>query len=179
MVGSKVNIMQINNSATKMGYSMKMGSKENYSPTNFKTKDAMLMGQSPMYRLKDSYAGGDPNSFENNMSKYLKPEPKIDQSASINLDNVDVGAKSLTPSEKLAAGKKRKADGKAVIKNARKEIRSERKDKRKEARVGRLEKRRDLQEYKGKQKLNAKNNIGAGYKAQRVSRLNKRIAKNK
>ena len=38
----------INNSATKMGYSMKMGSKENYSPTNFKTKDAMLMAQSPM-----------------------------------------------------------------------------------------------------------------------------------
>jgi len=48
----------INNSATKMykkekspmkmGYAMKMGSKENYSPTNFKTKDAMLMGQSPM-----------------------------------------------------------------------------------------------------------------------------------
>lgn len=38
------------NSATKMskGYSMKMGSKENYSPTNFKTKDAMLMMQSPM-----------------------------------------------------------------------------------------------------------------------------------
>jgi len=27
---------------------MKMGSKENYSPTNFKTKDAMLMAQSPM-----------------------------------------------------------------------------------------------------------------------------------
>ena len=48
----------INNSATKMykkekspmkmGYSMKMGSKEIYSPTNFKTKDAMLMAQSPM-----------------------------------------------------------------------------------------------------------------------------------
>jgi len=38
----------INNSATKMGYAMKMGSKENYSPTNFKTKDAMLMMQSPM-----------------------------------------------------------------------------------------------------------------------------------
>jgi hypothetical protein len=38
----------INNSATKMGYSMKMGSKENYSPTNFKTKDATLMAQSPM-----------------------------------------------------------------------------------------------------------------------------------
>lgn len=35
-------------SATKMGYAMKMGSKENYSPTNFKTKDAMLMADSPM-----------------------------------------------------------------------------------------------------------------------------------
>ena len=51
----------INNSATemykkekspmKMGYAMKMGSKENYSPTNFKTKDAMLMGQSPMMNI--------------------------------------------------------------------------------------------------------------------------------
>jgi len=50
----------INNSATKMykkekspmkmGYAMKMGSKENYSPTNFKTKDAMLMAQSPMMK---------------------------------------------------------------------------------------------------------------------------------
>lgn len=50
----------INNSATKMykkekspmkmGYAMKMGSKENYSPTNFKTKDAMLMDQSPMMK---------------------------------------------------------------------------------------------------------------------------------
>jgi hypothetical protein len=35
-------------SPMKMGYSMKMGSKENYSPTNFKTKDAMLMAESPM-----------------------------------------------------------------------------------------------------------------------------------
>ena len=40
----------INNSATKMGYSMKMGSKENYSPTNFKTKDATLMDQSPIMK---------------------------------------------------------------------------------------------------------------------------------
>lgn len=46
------------NSATKMGkgYAMKMGSKENYSPTNFKTKDAMLMMQSPMRMI-----GGDPS----------------------------------------------------------------------------------------------------------------------
>ena len=35
-------------SPMKMGYAMKMGSKENYSPTNFKTKDAMLMADSPM-----------------------------------------------------------------------------------------------------------------------------------
>jgi hypothetical protein len=46
------------NSATpmKMGYAMKMGSKENYS---FKTKDAMLMAKSPMYMI-----GGDPKKNE-------------------------------------------------------------------------------------------------------------------
>jgi hypothetical protein len=38
----------INNSATKMGYAMKMGSKQIDSISNFKTQDAMLMGQSPM-----------------------------------------------------------------------------------------------------------------------------------
>ena len=31
----------------KMGYTMQMGSQENYSPTNFKTKDAMLMAKAP------------------------------------------------------------------------------------------------------------------------------------
>jgi len=45
------------NSATKMGkgYAMKMGSKENYSPTNFKTKDAMLMSKSPMYMIGGNF----------------------------------------------------------------------------------------------------------------------------
>ena len=38
-------------SPMKMGYAMKMGSKENYSPTNFKTTDAMLMAQSPMMMI--------------------------------------------------------------------------------------------------------------------------------
>ena len=49
------------NSATpmKMGYAMKMGSKENYSPTNFNTKDAMLMAKSPMYMI-----GGEPKKNE-------------------------------------------------------------------------------------------------------------------
>ena len=55
----------INNSATKMykkekspmkmGYAMKMGSKENYSPTNFKTKDTMLMADSPMMMHKEGH----------------------------------------------------------------------------------------------------------------------------
>jgi hypothetical protein len=31
----------------KMGYTMQMGSQENYSPTNFKTKDAILMAKAP------------------------------------------------------------------------------------------------------------------------------------
>ena len=169
------------NSATKMkkNYSMKMGSKEINSPTNFSSKSAMMMSKSPMYKLKDPYKGGDPNSFENNMSKYLKSEPKIDQSASMDLDNVTVVEKALTPSEKLAAGKKRKADGKAVIKNARKEIRAERKSNRKARRVKRLENRRDLQEFKGKQKLAAGDKVGAEYKVKRINRINKRIAKNK
>lgn len=34
---------------------MKMGSKENYSPTNFKTKDTMLMSQSPMMMHKEGH----------------------------------------------------------------------------------------------------------------------------
>jgi hypothetical protein len=49
------------NSATpmKMGYAMKMGAHSNISPTNFKTKDAMLMAKSPMYMI-----GGDPKKNE-------------------------------------------------------------------------------------------------------------------
>jgi hypothetical protein len=38
----------INKSATKMGYSMKMGSKQIDTPTNFNTKDANLIAQAPM-----------------------------------------------------------------------------------------------------------------------------------
>ena len=34
---------------------MKMGSKENYSPTNFKTKDANLIGNSPMMMHKEGH----------------------------------------------------------------------------------------------------------------------------
>ena len=37
---------------------------------------------------------------------------------------VTVVGKALSPGEKLAAGKKRKAEGKAVIKNARKEMKA-------------------------------------------------------
>jgi hypothetical protein len=57
------------NSATpmKMGYAMKMGSKENYSPTNFKTKDAMLMAESPMYMIGGNF---DPNKKDNSLSMY-------------------------------------------------------------------------------------------------------------
>lgn len=73
------------NSATpmKMGYAMKMGAHSNISPTNFKTKDAMLMGKSPMYMI-----GGDPKKNEyvdpsltkaygdvaNPQSKYFLPD---------------------------------------------------------------------------------------------------------
>ena len=140
------------NSATKMkkNYAMQMGSKEINSPTNFSSKSAMMMSKSPMYRLGDPYVGGDPNSFENNMSKYLKSEPKIDQSASMDLDNVTIVEKALTPSEKLSAGKKRKAAGKAVIKNARKEIRAERKSNRKSARLAKTQRKGEAATQAGK-----------------------------
>ena len=42
----------------KMGYSMKMGSKEKHSPINFKDKDAMLMYQSPMLQGHHEGRGG-------------------------------------------------------------------------------------------------------------------------
>ena len=48
-------------SPMKMGYTMKMGSKEIYTPTNFKTKDAMLMADSPMMMHKK---GHDPKKDE-------------------------------------------------------------------------------------------------------------------
>ena len=35
----------------KMGYVMQMGKHSGVSPTNFKTKDAMMMSKSPMYNL--------------------------------------------------------------------------------------------------------------------------------
>lgn len=47
----------INNSATKMGYAMKMGSKQINSSSNFSSKSAMLMSKSPMYMTE-------PNTFE-------------------------------------------------------------------------------------------------------------------
>ncbi len=61
----------INNSATKMGYSMKMGDKENYSPTNFKTKDAANISAMPM------------------IGRSKSTDPEV---STIKLDNVDVSA---------------------------------------------------------------------------------------
>jgi hypothetical protein len=65
------------NSATpmKMGYAMKMGSKENYSPTNFKTKDAMLMMQSPMRMIGGSVP--DVESYERVKTDPLAQQEKI------------------------------------------------------------------------------------------------------
>jgi len=64
----------INNSATKMykkqkspmkmGYAMKMGSKEIYTPTNFNTNDATLIGQSPMMKTDPKNKSSEKNSFE-------------------------------------------------------------------------------------------------------------------
>lgn len=45
----------INKSATKMGYSMKMGSKQIDTPTNFNTKDVNLIAQAPMMMHKEGH----------------------------------------------------------------------------------------------------------------------------
>ena len=158
-------------SATKMGYAMKMGSKENYSPTNFKTKDVMLMGQSPMMM---------------NTVNSITGKPKIKYSdGSIEGDTrgIAAGKGSLNPLTIDTSGLENIGSQKSdYTKGYLKGIgygQNKKKIDRKAKRVERLEKRRNLQEYKGKQKLAAGNKIGAKYKAQRVSRLNKRIAKNK
>lgn len=63
---------------------------------------------------------------------------------------VTVVGKALSPGEKLTAGKKRKADGKAVIKNARKEIKAERKSNRKSARLAKTQRKGEAATQAGK-----------------------------
>jgi len=143
----------INNSATKMykkekspmkmGYAMKMGKHSNVSPTNFKTKDAMLMAQSLMYK--------------GTLPSVSKTEEQ--------------------PAE--VSGGDLIKQGKELKKQGRQQNRQEKKSNRKEKRVKRLEKRKELQEFKGKKKLDEGNKVGAYYKQKRIDRINKRITKNK
>ena len=63
---------------------------------------------------------------------------------------VTVTGKALSPSEKLKAGKKRKADGKAVIKNARKEMKAERKSNRIEGRLAKTQRKGEAATKAGK-----------------------------
>ena len=69
------------------------------------------------------------SSFGMNMGSKEKNTPgnfsEYDTSNIASMPAVTVVGKTLSPGEKLAAGKKRKADGKEVIKNARKEMRAE------------------------------------------------------
>jgi hypothetical protein len=101
MTGKQGKYDAINNSETKMykkekspmkmGYSMKMGSKENYSPTNFKTKDAMLMAESPMMMT-------DP-----------KNDPKKDEGVVVTGDKSKVDNKVNVPSKADLAEKRKQA----------------------------------------------------------------------
>jgi len=88
-----------------MGYSMKMGSKENYSPTNFKTKDAMLMAQSPMMMtdppgtLKGvTGTGKKPKDPDMNLKEFKKQQAQIKKNIDFGIDKIDktIKADSLT-----------------------------------------------------------------------------------
>jgi len=131
----------INNSATKMGYAMKMGSKENYSPTNFKTKDAMLMMQSPMMMDDPKKKKNNSTTFSVDPDKGAKLETKVtttnkpiqssqsvQKKSTSNLANYQKGLKNLgsdfkpTKAQTAAANKKvaelKKKDAAAAAYNA-------------------------------------------------------------
>jgi len=72
-----------------------MGSKENYSPTNFNTKDANLIGDSPMMMHKE---GHDP-----------KEDPKKDEGVVVSGDKSKVNNKVNVPSKADLAEKRKQA----------------------------------------------------------------------
>ena len=88
---------------------MKMGSKENYSPTNFKTKDAMLMAQSPMMMT-------DP-----------KNDPKKDEGVVVTGDKSKINNKVNVPS-KQSLDAKRRADAKEKLAIKKAQIAEKRKE---------------------------------------------------
>lgn len=101
----------INKSATKMGYSMKMGSKENYSPTNFKTKDAMLMAQSPMMMTDPNKLKGvtgtanKPKDPEMNLNKFNEQREQIKKNIEFGIDKIDKTITSDSLTRVLQSGK--------------------------------------------------------------------------
>ena len=101
----------INKSATKMGYAMKMGSKENYSPTNFKTKDAMLMAQSPMMMTDPNKLKGvtgtanKPKDPEMNLNKFNEQREQIKKNIEFGIDKIDKTITSDSLTRVLQSGK--------------------------------------------------------------------------
>jgi len=84
------------------------------------------------------------------------PFSEKDTNVISSMPSVTVTAKNLSSAEKLAAGKKRKADGKAVIKNARKEKRAENKAGRKAGRVAKVDAKRKAAKESGNYKKEAR-----------------------
>jgi hypothetical protein len=92
-----------------MGYAMKMGSKENYSPTNFNTKDANLIGDSPMMMHKEGH------------------DPKKDEGVVVTGDKSKVNNKVNVPSaaDKRAAEKEKLAERKKIMQAQKNERKNE------------------------------------------------------
>jgi len=109
----------INNSATKMykkqkspmkmGYGMKMGSKEIYTPTNFNTNDAMLIAQSPMMMHKEGH------------------DPKKDEGVVLTGDKSKINNKVNVPSaaDKREAAKAKIAERKKIMEAQKAERKNE------------------------------------------------------
>lgn len=72
------------------------------------------------------------------------------------MPNVTVVGKKLSSSERLEAGKKRKAAGKAVIKQARKDKRAENKSARKAGRIAKVDAKRKAAKESGNYKKEAR-----------------------
>tara|TARA_B100000497_G_C7500984_1_gene305859 strand:+ start:155 stop:505 length:351 start_codon:yes stop_codon:yes gene_type:complete len=72
------------------------------------------------------------------------------------MPSVTVSANKLSSSQRLAAGKKRKADGKAVIKKARQDKRAENKAGRKAGRIAKVDAKRKAAKESGNYKKEAR-----------------------
>ncbi len=106
---------------------MKMGSKENYSPTNFKTKDAMLMAQSPMMKTDPNKlkgvtgVGNKPKDPEMNLDKFKEQRAQIKKNIDFGIDKIDKTIKSDSLTRVLQSGQPSKKDVRR-IQNVKKRI---------------------------------------------------------